>query len=87
MRKVHIQGKVWQYEIGRTAVVIKFPSPHQARGFTVAANLVVERTPDDLERGRHKKSSNGMIKPSDVKAYIEKNLSAIVAKQDARKKK
>lgn len=87
MRKVHILGKVWQYQIGRTAVVIQFPPPNQIRKFTVEASLVAERKPEDLERGKWKKSSDGMIKPSDVKRYIEKNLSEIVAKLDARKKK
>ena len=87
MRKIHIQGKVWQYQIGSGVVSIKFPPPNQGRGFTVDLSQLVERTQEDIDRGRRKKTEAGMIRPADVKRYIEKNLSEIVAKQDARKKK
>jgi hypothetical protein len=87
VRKVHIQGKVWQYEIGHQFVVIQFPPPNQKKKFTIAQSLLVERTPDELDRGRWKKTQDGMIKPSDVKNYIEKNLSSLIARMDARKKK
>lgn len=87
MRKIHIQGKIWHYQIGSGAVSIRFPAPNQKRGFTVDLSHLVERSQEDIDRGRRKKTEAGMIGPADVKRYIEKNLSEIVAKQDARKKK
>lgn len=32
------------------------------------------QTPDDFDRGKWKGTSDGMIKPSEVKKYIEENL-------------
>lgn len=87
MRQIHIQGKTWQYFIGRQNVVIGFPPPNKIRRFTVALSALTGRPQHLIERGQEDGTRQGMVRPSDVKNYIEKNLSKIMNRLDARKKK
>lgn len=69
-RHVHLDdGAVWDYRIGSGTAVLRSPEGekkvvplHEIKG--IAANLV--------ERGRWKGTSDGMILPSEVKTYIQK---------------
>ena len=85
MRKLHIQGRVWHWRVGQGGVVIQLPG--SIKKITVMAADIKGITPDSVDRGRWKKTSDGMIRPGEVKSYIEKNLSDLVARMDARKKK
>ncbi len=70
MRQIHINETTWQYQIGASTVKIRspegkcsFPGVNEVKGGGA-----------DVERGRHKGTSEGMVKPSDVRAYIETHL-------------
>jgi len=67
MRKIHLDGEIYQYRIGKGYVVIEFPDGHRE---VVSDSTITGRTNDALERGRWKKTSDGMVLPSHVKAWL-----------------
>lgn len=71
-KAVHIKGKEWNYKIGRGNIVIS--NPITTKKHLVGLSTLTGRASDVVERGRWKKTSDGMIKPSDVKKFIERNL-------------
>lgn len=74
MRKIHFdEGEVWEYCVGRTGnVIIKSPE-----GFrhNIPAHKVKGTTDDIYGRGQWKRTSDGMLTPSEVKKFIKGNLS------------
>lgn len=71
MRKIALASGEWSYVIGTCNVRIEAPN----------GKVTVERvwnvkgvTPDVLERGRWKKTSDGKVTPADVRRYIETNI-------------
>lgn len=73
MRKIHINDEVWKYEVGVGNIVIVSPigkksvvPSHNAKGIKV----------DVFERGQYKMTTDGMVKPSDVKKYIKRFLTS-----------
>lgn len=68
-RKLIVKDAEWTYYIGKTSAVLRAPD---GRKKTVGLDVLTGRSFDILDRGRWKKSSDGMMTPSDVAAYIEK---------------
>jgi hypothetical protein len=75
MRKIHIQNHIWEYRVGRQNVVIRSPQGFgKIKGAIVSCHIIKGLSnPDTFDRGKHKRTSDGMVKPSEVKAYIERN--------------
>ena len=81
-RKIHIGNDIWKYVIstGNLAVIW---SPGKQR-HEVKLTDIVNRTIQEIQAGRYRDGDNywmtesipenGMIKPSDIKNYILKNL-------------
>lgn len=69
-RTMEINGKNWKFIIGSSNVVIWSPT-----GVKIVTNhsKVTDRTWDTLERGRWKKTSNGMVCPCHVRHWILQN--------------
>ncbi len=68
MRKIHLDDKIYQYRVGKGYVVIEFPDGHRE---VVADSTITGRTPDTIERGKWKKTTDGMVLPSHIKAWLE----------------
>ena len=68
MRKLHIGNEEWQYRVGDGTIVVVPPNGKKAY---VPCHEVKGCSSDDFERGKWKKTSDGMITPSELKAYIE----------------
>ncbi len=73
MRKVLVNGQAWEFSVGRFNAVIKNPSTKKKT--IVDFSKLTGRTWDILERGQYRRTSDGMIKPGHVKAYIEEHLA------------
>jgi len=74
MRNVHINGQEWEWRAGKQNVVIR--SPH-SKVFVIGCHKIknARQTPDMFQRERDRSRSEfGMIKPSEVKKYIEEHL-------------
>lgn len=68
LRKIHFSPTdVWLYRLGRGNAVITSPQGKKTR---VRYETLTGRSPNTLERGQWKKTSDGMICPSHVKSYI-----------------
>lgn len=67
-RKIRIGSQEWSYSIGTTYAVINGP------GIPKDTIALVLLTGHDVERGRHKKSSEGMVTPKHIRRYIERRL-------------
>lgn len=68
MRKLELASGTWHYKIGLCAAQIRGPGGETVN---VGAHEINGRTPDNLERGRHKKTTDGMVTPGDVRRHIE----------------
>jgi hypothetical protein len=84
MRKVIVYGQAWEFSTGRFNAVIK--NPHTKKKMIVDFAKLTGRSWDILERGQHKRTIDGMIKPGHVKAYIEKHLAEKPQKPSAKTK-
>lgn len=73
VRRIHIEGRVWEYSIGRGSAVIKSPDGKRS---DVRLAAIKGGTPNDFERGQWKRTSDGMVTPSEVKVWILANLRA-----------
>lgn len=69
MRKLTVGDQVWEYSVGVGHTVIKFPG--QKRKIVVPNHSLKGIRSDDFERGQWKKTSDGMVQPSHIRAYIE----------------
>ena len=69
-RKIHIGGEEWSYQIGTSGVNIRNPDLTKTKyvQYTELFGMTVE----EVERAKNHK--NFLVKPSDVRDYIEKNL-------------
>ena len=65
-RKIIVDGQEFHYIIGESRMVLESPT-----GKSIVP-LSVFRDYYTLEKGRWKKTSDGMITPKDVAAYIKK---------------
>jgi len=73
MRKVIAYGQSWEFSTGKFNVVIK--NPRTDMKFIIDYSKLTGLSWETLERGQNKKTSDGMITPDHVKAYIEKHLA------------
>lgn len=71
-RKVHVDDVVYQYAIGTGTVVIRDAETRRVL-FRPQAHVVKKVSPDVLERGRYKMTSDGMIGPKDVATFIREH--------------
>ena len=72
-RRVHVEGRVWLYRVGRGGgVIVHGPSGERVR--LHAANLKGQ-WPSDFERGQWKRTSDGELTPAHVKTFIEVSLA------------
>lgn len=76
MRRVHINGVEWEYEIGRRVVVI-YPPDNSKKVIVDFVQLVGKERhdilQDEVESSEHW-GGHIPILPSDVKRYIEENV-------------
>jgi hypothetical protein len=68
MRRLQIGTEVWEYLIGRCFAVIR--SPKTRKKTSVTLSVLTGRSVYALERGLWKKTSDGMVGPSHVRAFI-----------------
>lgn len=68
MRKIIVNDETWGYMIGKHNVVIQSPRTEKKMIFTL--DKVVGRSFDAIDRGRHKKTNDGMITPADLRTFI-----------------
>jgi len=69
MRKVHINNQEWKYKIGKQHLVIESPLGEKQ---VVPFNELMNMNWNDIERATWKRYF--IIKPSDVKNYIESHI-------------
>jgi hypothetical protein len=67
MRTLVVDGKAYQYRIGHHSMVLVHPDGKKE---IVRLAVIANRTPDTIDRGRWKKTSDGMITPKHVEGYI-----------------
>jgi len=73
MRKVYVKsGETWEFTTGKGNAVIK--NPRTGKKTVVPYTTLTGRDSSDIERGQWKRTSDGMVKPGHVRAYIEKHL-------------
>lgn len=71
MRKLHLEdGKVVKYHVGKTYVLFKFTPTDR---LVVTVDQIKGFPPGLVERGRHKKSSDGQITPRELKEFLIMN--------------
>lgn len=73
-RQVTVMGRVWRYFVGKQHTVLRHPDTNRS---IVVDNYVLAgvANPDAFERGKHKGTSDGMIKPGRVRGYIEDRIA------------
>lgn len=69
MRKLELASGTWRYKVGVSGAQIRGPG---GESLNVSAHDLNGRTPGNLERGRDKKTTDGMVTPGDVRRYIER---------------
>jgi len=70
MRTLKLEdGTEWQYKIGTSTVVLRSPD---GKSHQVGINVITGRTWDIIERGKYKKTSDGMVTPSQIRQYVDK---------------
>ncbi len=67
-RRIVVNGATWRWSVGKGNVSLWSPDGvrHNAH-----ASAVKGITPDDFDRGKRKRTSDGSVCPSHVRAYIE----------------
>ena len=74
MRKLVIGRKVWEFQVGSSYTLIK--PPGHTKKIKVSNSMVKGINWGAFERGQYKKTTDGMVTPGEVSAYIENNLIA-----------
>jgi hypothetical protein len=69
MRKISVNNKIYHYRIGKgNTLILSFNFPLKI----VVSNAKLKGVSEEVwERGQWKKTSDGMITPSDIKRYIK----------------
>jgi hypothetical protein len=68
-RKMTVDGENWEFKIGRSNVHMRAPD---GKGHVVNFSQLTGRSWDTLERGQHKRTTDGMVKPGHVRGWIQK---------------
>jgi hypothetical protein len=76
MRNLVFRGKTYQYRVGTGSTVIKFPDGTKA---VVSNHDLKGVDPNTFERGQYKKTSDGMVLPSEIQNYIERLVMSRVS--------
>jgi hypothetical protein len=58
----------WGYVIGKWSARIFSPTGNV---FAVPLDAITGRTPETIERGRYKQTTDGMVTPADMRRYLE----------------
>jgi hypothetical protein len=72
-RSVEVGGATWSYRLGRGNAVIVLPT---GKKLVVRYADLTGRSPDIIERGQWKGTSDGMVTPEHVRRYIRRHLVA-----------
>jgi len=75
-RRVMMGEEEWGFRVGRGHAVILAPS---GRRTPVTLSALTGRHPDVIEKGQWKRTSDGMVTPMHIKAYIQKHRAELVA--------
>ncbi len=67
MRKIHVKGRDYRFRVGKQNVVIR---DNEDKARVVRISEITRRTPDVLERGRWKGTSDGMVTPHLIAKWI-----------------
>ena len=73
MRKLVVDGQEWQVKIGKDDM--EAWTPDHLHKLVIPLTVVTGRTPDTIERGRHKKTSDGMVTPKMMVEAIRDTLA------------
>lgn len=66
-------GSEWKFKIGTAYVILKSP---EGKRRNVSISQLTGRSWDTIERGKHKKTSDGMVTPRHIREYILANRAA-----------
>lgn len=72
MRQIVVQDQVWGYFIGKHNVVLTLPNDGPKRVITL--DKITGRSLEAIDRGRKNKTEDGMVRPSDLRAFILKEF-------------
>ena len=75
MRKITVNGVEHQFKIGGTMAVIRFPD---GKSEQVELSALANKPYDIIERGRRKRTSDGMITPKMVAGYITRHYDSVL---------
>ncbi len=81
MRKIVVANETWEFMIGKNNVVLKNPRDEKKMILTLAR--VTGRSQEVLDRGKRKKTTDGMVTPADIKAFILKEFPYVAEDQAA----
>lgn len=71
-RKIKIRNMDWEWKVGKDSAVIKFPDGKNT--IVPLEKIHPSKSVYVIERGRYKKTSDGMITPRMISQFIEKEL-------------
>ena len=74
-RKIDVDGVQFRYQLGTGAVVIHLPS---GKKDIVPLSRLKHMSQDEIDRGRHKKTSSGMVCPDHIREYIQEEFPATI---------
>lgn len=72
LRNITVLGKVWRWKAGRDVAMIYSP---EERRYVVRLDKVTGLSMDVIARGQWKRTSDGMVRPSEIRTYIETRLA------------
>jgi len=68
MRKIVVGNETWGFMIGKNNVILE--NPRDEKKMVLTLERVTGRTSDTIKKGRKKGTSDGMVTPADIKAFI-----------------
>lgn len=84
-RTLTVAGQVWSYYIGKTRLVLCAPNGKKK---AIRLDDLTGRSSPIFERGKWKKTSDGMVLPAHVRAYVERaEMRALAQRTVARRHK
>jgi hypothetical protein len=84
-RTMVVDDLTYRWKVGKTAVEIRGPKELDKENWTLdrpAPWDLIGNTPELVERGRWKGTSDGMVTPAMVKAFIGKHPAHLESKQE-----
>lgn len=68
-RTIEVKGTTWNYRVGKGGGVVAHSDDGQRR-FAHAWDIKGS-TPDVFERGQHKKTTDGMVRPGELRRWLD----------------